>query len=110
MLTNLIQRIYAASPNTSAPDSDTLGSALTVNTTVTDVQGLVTLIITWIIYIAGVLAFIYLVVSGITYITAGGNAEQAKKGQQGLINAIIGIVVIVLAYVILQSVNSIAQN
>lgn len=65
--------------------------------------GLVTLIITWLLYIAGVLAFIFLVVSGISYITAGGNAEQSKKAQQGLINAIIGIIIITLSFAILRA-------
>jgi len=108
MLTGLLERIYAQSA--SGPDAEDLGNAITVNTTTANIGGIVDLIVTWIIYIVGVLAFIYLVVSGITYITAGGNAEQAKKGQAGIINSIIGIVIVVLAYVILQSVNDIANT
>ena len=38
-------------------------------------------VLDWLIWFAGVI-FIYLVIAGIQYMTAGG-AEQAKKGQQG---------------------------
>lgn len=57
-------------------------------------------LISQILIVAGILAVIYLIYSGILYITAAGNPDQAKKGQQGVVNAIIGIIIIVLAYVI----------
>jgi hypothetical protein len=44
------------------------------------------------------------------YVTAAGNPDQAKKGQQGLINAVIGIIVIVLAYVILTAIANTANG
>lgn len=101
MLTDLLTKVYAQ--NNSAPEAERIGNALAINQDETSIQGIVDLVIQWTIWIAGVLAFIYLVISGITYITAGGNAEQAKKGQAGIINAIIGIVIVVLAWVILQA-------
>jgi len=58
--------------------------------------------------IAGVLAFLYLVYSGILYITSAGNAEQAKKAQMGLINVIIGIIIVSLSYVIVRTVGTFA--
>ena len=85
-----------------------VGSSIVVAETPLTVSNLVTLVITWIIYIAGVLAFFYLVYSGILYITAAGNSEQAKKAQIGLINAVIGIIIIVLSYVILRAVVGLA--
>jgi hypothetical protein len=83
-----------------------LAGVINVALTPVNIFGLVTLIVTWLLYFAGVLAFIFLVVSGIMYITAGGNPEQSKKAQQGLINAIIGIIVITLAFVILRTVGN----
>ena len=59
-------------------------------------------IIVIIITIASALAVIYLIYSGIIYITAAGNPDNAKKGQQGVINAVIGIVIIVATYFIIQ--------
>ena len=54
--------------------------------------------------VAGALAFVYLVYSGIMYLTAGGNPDAAKKGQQGILNAIIGLVIIVAAWAIINAV------
>lgn len=79
---------------------------LTLRTSETDVNTLATTIIDWILSIAGLLAVIYLIYAGIVYITAGGNPDAAKKGQQGIINAVIGLVVIALAWVIARSVAS----
>ncbi|MDD5606046.1 MAG: TrbC/VirB2 family protein [Patescibacteria group bacterium] len=52
--------------------------------------------------IAGAIAVGYLVYGGITYITGG--AKGAETAKQIIINAIIGMVVILLAYVIATSV------
>ncbi|MEK9155843.1 MAG: hypothetical protein AAB360_00880 [Patescibacteria group bacterium] len=60
--------------------------------------------------IAGAIAVIYLIYSGILYLTAAGNPDAAKKGQQGVVNAIIGIIIIVLAYVIVNAVAGTANT
>ena len=52
--------------------------------------------------LAGAIAVGYLIYGGITYITGGAKGAEAAKGI--IINAIIGIVVILLAFVIAQSV------
>ncbi len=70
-----------------------------------DVQGLAEKVVNVILLIAGIAAVIYLIYSGILYITAAGNPDSAKKGQQGIINAVIGIIVILLAYVIINAVT-----
>ncbi len=59
-----------------------------------------------ILTIAALAAFIYLLIAGFQYITAGGDAEKATKARTGIINALIGIVVILVAYVILRYVGS----
>jgi len=74
-------------------DLQLLGSA-------TDLPTLVGKVLPWVGAAAGILAFAYLIFSGFLYLTAGGNAESAKKGQQGILNAIIGLVIIALAYTI----------
>lgn len=71
---------------------------------VSNIPDLITIAANWVSLIAGAMAFFYLVYSGILYITSAGNAENAKKGQQGIINAIIGIIVIIGAWVIIQAV------
>lgn len=55
----------------------------------------------WILWFAGALVLIYLVYGGILYITAGGDAEKATKGRTAVINAVIGLIIILLAVVII---------
>jgi len=64
------------------------------------IQDLITAVLPWVSLAAGVIAFAYLIYSGFLYLSAGGNAESAKKGQQGILNAIIGLIIIALAYTI----------
>lgn len=66
-------------------------------------NGVIGSIIGWVMILAGVIAFFYLVYSGFIYLTAGGNADAAKKGQQGIINALIGLVIIFLAWAIVSA-------
>jgi hypothetical protein len=63
-------------------------------------------IINIVFLIAGVLAVLYLLWSGIQYITAGGNADKVKAARQGIINAVIGIVVIMAAFFIIRLATS----
>lgn len=80
------------------------------NTEGVTIPGLVTKIANIVGVVAGALAFIYLLYSGILYVTANGNPDQAKKAQSGILNAIIGIVIIVLAYAIFSAVKNQAET
>ena len=57
-----------------------------------------------VLLVAAIVAFFYLIVSGFQYMTAGGEAEKATKARQGIINAIIGIIVILVSYIIITYV------
>ena len=76
------------------------------NTGVADAQSafsrVVGNVITWVLAIVALIAFIYLIISGVNYITAGGDAEKATKARTGILNAIIGIIVVVISYFILS--------
>lgn len=60
------------------------------------------------ILIAGILAIFFLILAGIRYITAGNDPDAGKKARAGIYNAVIGIIVIVLAYVIIQYTAALA--
>lgn len=66
---------------------------------------LVGTIIGWFLTIAALVAFIYLLVAGFQYITAGGDAAKAQAARTGIVNALIGIIVILVAYVVLRYVG-----
>lgn len=57
-------------------------------------------IIDIILWIAGIAAVIYLLWAGILYITSAGDEARAEKGRKGIVNAVIGIIIITLAFVI----------
>ena len=60
----------------------------------------------WLLWFAGALVVIYLVYGGIMYITAGGDAEKATKGRTAVINAVIGLIIVLLALIIIGWVTS----
>jgi hypothetical protein len=51
----------------------------------------------WIFTFALIISFIYIVLAGIKYITAGGNPEKVKSVHQALIWAVAGIAVALVA-------------
>lgn len=67
-------------------------------------------IIPVILTIVGVLAVLYLIYSGILYITAGGNADRVKAARTGIINAIIGIIVVMAAFFIVRFAVSVGRQ
>lgn len=62
------------------------------------------LIINWALAIAFIAAVIVLIYGGFLYITSAGNTDMAGKGRTAITNALIGIVIIVLSYIIVQIV------
>ena len=52
--------------------------------------------------LAGVLAVLYVLWAGIQYITSGGSPEKAKAARTSVINAVIGVIIVVAAYAIIR--------
>jgi hypothetical protein len=67
-------------------------------------------IISWslnILLITGILAALFFLIwGGISWVTSGGNTEKLEKARKTLIYAIIGLIVILLSFIILQTVGS----
>ena len=70
------------------------------------IRDIISTVVSVVLWGAGVIAFAYLIFGGITYITAGGDAEKAGKGRTAIVNAIIGIVIIAAALAIYNGVRS----
>ena len=71
----------------------------------TNIESLAFRIINYILGAAGLVAVIYLILGGFSYITASGNEEQTKKATKTLFNAVIGLVIIFAAYAIVVTVQ-----
>jgi hypothetical protein len=72
----------------------------------TDVQSLVVMIIDIVLSVAGIIAVLFVIIGGYWYILSGGNEETAEKGKKTLTNAIIGIIIIVLSFVIVRVISN----
>ena len=64
----------------------------------------------WLTILAGALAVIYLIWNGILMITSNGDPAKMKIARQGVINAIIGIIVISSAFVIIKIATTISSG
>ena len=78
---------------------DNLGGVCDNNLT-----GMITLISNTVLLLVGVVAVLFLIIGGFQYIASGGNPEQVNKAKNTIFYAIIGIVVALLAYVVVQFV------
>jgi len=70
----------------------------------TELMDTVTNIINLIIFVVGVVAVIMLVIGGVQYTMSQGDATQVKKAKDTILYAIIGLVVAILAFAIVNFV------
>ena len=70
----------------------------------TDFKSILANLIKVLLGFAGLVAMAYIVMGGYQMATSGGNSDSAEKGKKTLTNAIIGLVIIILSYVIITVV------
>ena len=70
------------------------------------IQGLLGVIIDWLIVFSFLIATGMIVWAGIKYVTAAGNIEKVKEAQRIIIYTLIGVVIVILS----KSVALIIQN
>lgn len=71
----------------------------------TDVGDLVPGIYRFGLGLVGISALVALIVGGVMYMTAGGSQDQTKRARVWLGNAVFGLVLALLSYVILNTIN-----
>lgn len=72
----------------------------------TSLTDLIVKVLNILLTLAGVVAIIMIVVGGLEYITSGGNEEQSEKGKKALVNAVIGLVVVLLSFAVVRVISS----
>jgi hypothetical protein len=105
--TCLITNLFLANPTTAgiqdAFSNNTLGSA-GVNAGYTpddnNPLSMVSIIITILLSLVGVIFLVLMIYGGINWMTAGGNEAQVKAAQNILSKAVIGLVIVLSAYAI----------
>ena len=69
-----------------------------------DASKMSTTVVNTMLFILGILAVIMIIVSGIKYVTANGDASKIKSAKDTLTYSIVGLVVAILAYSIVNFV------
>lgn len=64
----------------------------------------------WVLGIAGSLAVLFIIISGIRYITSAGNQAQHEAAKKNLTSAIIGLVIVLISFVIVQVISRVLTN
>ena len=77
---------------------------------VRDFRTLIQYIIRIALYVAGAIAVLFLIIGGYMYLTSAGNEEQAEKGRKTVTNSLIGIVIIILSYVIVNVITNLVTR
>lgn len=63
-------------------------------------------ILHYVIQAGGIVAFIFLIIGGFKYLTAGGDPKKAESARNTLTYAILGLVLLILAWFILYFVKN----
>lgn len=71
---------------------------------------LVTSLIQWVVGISGVVAAIFLVLGGVSYMTSSGDTTKLQKAKNTILYAIIGLIVVALAEIITAFVSNIIRE
>lgn len=71
---------------------------------------LATQIISILLSISGIIAVVMVIYGGYLFMTARGNEEQAKSGRKTLVNALIGLVIVVVSFAVVQALTNFLTN
>lgn len=74
------------------------------NSTDDNINSIIGTVVDLLIYAIGITSVIVIIVSGFTYVTADGKQEQITKAKNTLTYAIVGLVIAILAYAIVNYV------
>lgn len=70
----------------------------------TEVTNIITRIVGYALSFLGVIFLILIIISGYQWMTAGGNEEVISKAKKRIINSVIGLAIVLMAYVLVQTI------
>jgi ABC-type Fe3+ transport system permease subunit len=90
-----------------APKDQVLGGASSVNDGGTsDLAGTFKKVINTLLFITGMIAVLFIVIGGLRFVTSNGDSNQASQARNTVLYAVIGLVVAIMAYAIVNFVVS----
>lgn len=87
---------------------DSAGNVICANcnvATLTGIEAIVRLLLNVVIRIAGLVAFFFIVSSGFSYITSGGDSQKIAQSMKKITFAVIGLVVMLSSWVIMHLIE-----
>src|SRR3990167_6311291 len=63
---------------------------------------IISLLLTYLFPLAGLLLFLYLVFAGFQFLTSGGDPKKVEQAKQRLTNGIIGFIIVFISYWLVQ--------
>lgn len=82
----------------------------TVGLGTADLKNTVVNIISWVLGILALLSVVFIIYGGFTWVTAGGNEEKVEKAKKIIGAAVIGLIVVLLAWAIVIFVAGTTKN
>ena len=70
----------------------------------TDLPSFITNIVNILLFLAGAVAVIVIIIGGIRYVMSGGDAGQVQSAKNTILYAVIGLIVVIMAYAIVNFV------
>ena len=104
---DLLIKFAAEDPGTTPGNNKTPGGVKPVAGGNTDLEGNVINIINGVIGVLGLVAVVVVIIGGVQYMTSSGDAGKVKKAKDTILYGIIGLVVCILAFAI---VNFVIKN
>lgn len=94
----------ACTPGSSARDCIEAGADVKTGTGTTSLSDLITNIVNILLFVLGAIAVIMIVIGGIRYTTSNGDASGITSAKNTILYSVIGLVVALLAYAIVNFV------
>jgi hypothetical protein len=63
-------------------------------------------VVDMLLYIAGIVAVISIIIAGISYITAAGSSDQITSARKRIINSVVGLIIVVIASAVVSFIGS----
>ncbi len=78
--------------------------------TVSSIPDAIIVVIKYLLSIIGIITLIFIVISGIKYVTSSGNEEKIKSAKESFNSSVLGLMLALMAYVILEVIVGILNG
>lgn len=102
----LAPTVALAAPSTNAWGGRGVSNASDTGLAGGSIYTIISQTLAWLLGILGFIAIIGFVISGILYLTAAGNEAQIEKAKNAMTYSIVGVIVALMGWVIVQAINA----